>query len=45
MNIEIGDNLLLILSLIINAVIVPLLVRYRINCKKLKDRLNENSSE
>lgn len=45
MNIEIGDNLVLIISLIINVVLAPLVARYRINCKKLKDQLNENLSE
>jgi len=45
LNIEIGDNVVLIISLIVNVVLAPLVARYRINCKKLKDRLNENLSE
>jgi len=45
MNIEIGDNMVLIISLLINVILAPLVARYRINCKKLKDRLNENLSE
>lgn len=45
MNIEIGDNMVLIISLLINVILAPIVARYRINCKKLKDRLNENQSE
>jgi len=40
MNIEIGDNLVLIISLVVNAVLVPLVAKYHSNCSKLKARLN-----
>ena len=41
MNLEIGDNLVLVLSLVINAVLVPLVAKYHNNCTKLKAKLGK----
>jgi hypothetical protein len=39
---EIGSNMVAIISLIINAVIVPLFLRERKNCKHLRDKVSDD---
>jgi len=40
MNIELGDNMVLILSLFINAILVPFITKYHYSCKNLKAQLD-----
>jgi hypothetical protein len=42
MDLEIGPNMVAIISLIVNAVIVPLFIRERKNCKHLRDKMSND---
>ena len=43
--IEIGDNLVLVISLIVNVVLAPLATKYHYNCKKLKRQLRGKNED
>jgi hypothetical protein len=42
MDLEIGPNMVVIISLIVNAVIIPLFIKERKNCKHLRDKMSND---
>jgi hypothetical protein len=43
--IEIGNNMVVIISLIVNAVLAPLVVHLNRQCTHLKSRIGQNESQ